>query len=82
MSAAYRRRLRREAPRSLKLVAWLLAPLLGTGLGVALAILLNSGETDLRAWAIFGSLAGLSTLLLLPAFLARWVWRIDFRQEK
>jgi hypothetical protein len=73
---AYRRRLRRQAPLSLKLCCYLFAPLLGTVLAALIGVLI----TEPLKGIIVGASAGAMIVLLLIAPLIARLWGIDYRQ--
>jgi hypothetical protein len=78
--AAYRRRLRAEAPMSLKLVGWGIGPLVCAGLGAGIGWLFTPNQSK-------GPLIGGVTALILAVgglmlVLSRWVWGIDYRAVK
>ena len=71
--AAYRRRLRRAAPLSLKLCGWGTGPLLGAAAGWAV------GPHDISK-PILGAFIGfIAVTFFLAPILCRWVWKIDYR---
>jgi hypothetical protein len=78
---SYRRRLRRRAPLSLKLWAWVFGPLLGMAIGAAIGWFAASKGPV--AGAVAGGLTGaLFFPLLIVPYLAKWVWGIDCRRMR
>jgi hypothetical protein len=78
--AAYRRRLRGEAPQSLKLVGWFLGPLAALLLGAGIGWLFT--PKDFKGPLIGGLLGLVLAVGFLMPVLSRWVWGIDYRSVK
>jgi hypothetical protein len=78
--AAYRRRLRAEAPLSVKLAGWLLGPLAGLLIGAGVGWLIT--PQDLKG-PVVGGVAGLvlAAGFLMP-LLSRWVGGVDYRRVR
>ena len=77
--AAYRRRVRRKAPLNLEL-GMAGAILLCGVIGAIIGRVIKPGETSPT---IIGAFVGiLPAWGVIPPFLARWIWKIDFRRIK
>jgi hypothetical protein len=76
----YRRRLRAEAPLSLKLFGWVIGPLGSAALGAGIGWLFTPNQS--KGPIIGGVMAFLLTIGFLMPVLASLVWGIDYRRVK
>jgi hypothetical protein len=77
----YRARLRRNAPLSLIIFAYLVLPLLGIGLGGGIGWVVYTKRPEAGAFA--GAILGLFIYMsFLTPLLSAWVWRLDYRANR
>lgn len=78
--SAYRRRLRRRAPLKVKLIAWVLTPILGALIGAPLAWFFD------RKTFIAAGIAGVVAAIFAATYLSSWLIRlfcqIDYRNKR